>query len=236
MKSRLMTLRNVVILAVIAGLCSTAFGTVVYHEDFDQIIADGSWDDTQYVYGSSGGGQVGTADGAPGITPYPDGASYGGFFNLFANGDHCLYINKDSLGTYQANTTYTLSVYIGQRSDGYAGADWHLSMTEGDIVVDYTTTPTLVSLGTEVASATNITDPTPASGWMLVSVTKTIGASDPLIGTPIGVEMYASYNATIGGSLQQLQIDGITLDVIPEPATMILFGLGALGLPRKRVA
>jgi len=227
---------QLVLILLVACMCSTAFGTLIYHEDFDQIMTSGSWDFTQYVYGSSGGGQLGTADGAPGLSPYPDGSVNGGFYNLFADGDHALFINKNSLGTYQANTTYTLSAYIGQRTDGYGGADWALSLTEGDVVVDYTANPTLVSLGTAVDSATNVTEGGTPPGWTLVSVTKTIGASDPLIGTSIGVEMFAAYNTAIGGSLQQLQVDGITLDAteIPEPATVILLGFGGLAALRRR--
>ncbi len=189
-----------------------ACGDQIYHENFDQIISSGAWNVTQYVYGSTGGATLGITNGAPSLTPYPDGALYGGYFNLFVDGDNVLFINKNSLGTYKANTTYTLTAYIGQRSDGYAGADWRLSLTKGDTVVNLNGTPRLVTLGTAVASATNITDPTPSSGWKLITVSKTIGSSDTLIGTPIGIEMYASYDSVTGGSLQQLQVDGITLN------------------------
>lgn len=230
------------VLMVVLSVISTTFGTVLYHEDFDQVMAAGSWDVTQYVYGPSGSGSLGVYDAPnwgypPGFTSFPDGAIYGAYFNMFAANDQALFINKNTLGNYQANTAYTLTVYVGQRADGYAGADWRLSLTKGDVVTNGAQYPSLISLGTPVASATNFNSGALVPGiWKLVTATKTIGASDPLIGTPIGVEMFVNYNSNIGGALQQFSIDGITLDAIaiPEPITLVVLGLGSL-LIRKRM-
>ncbi len=54
-----------VVLMVFLSVISTTFGSVLYHEDFDQIIAAGSWNETQYVYGPSGGR---SCQRSPGLT------------------------------------------------------------------------------------------------------------------------------------------------------------------------
>jgi hypothetical protein len=234
-----MSTKILMVLALVA-VCgmSSAFGAVIYHENFDQVIVDGvyPWAVSQGVNGPNGGVGIyeGPNWGYPIGSSFPDGALYGSYFNEYAAGGCNVIINRLSLGTYQANTTYTLSAYLAVSA---SAADWKLSLTKGDLVTDGGFYPVLVSAGTDIAAKSNTDTALSSTVWTLVTVTKTIGASDALIGTNIGAQLYASYNLATGGGLQQLFADGITLDAtaIPEPVTLVVLGIGSLFL-RRRVA
>jgi hypothetical protein len=109
----------------------------------------------------------------------------------------------------QANTTYTLSVYVGQRTD---------------------TPPTAYSVDLLVGSSVvaSVSSPLPGDGaFVLVSTSYTSGSS-PGVGD-LSIEL-----ASTGAP--QVDFDNVALDAtsspsgVPEPSTLTLFGTGLLGL------
>ncbi len=116
--------------------------------------------------------------------------------------------------TLLPNETYTLTADIGQRSDtlasfGYPG---------GAIDLGYGSTP-----GANLLSAGSIVNPEPASGgWSLWTSTFATGASPAGAGQSLRIDLVSNGI--------QMQFDNIKLTATPEPSSLILCGLGAVGL------
>jgi hypothetical protein len=103
--------------------------------------------------------------------------------------------------TYVEGLTYTLSAWVGQPWEGYASG-WWLYLT-GE---DYTD---------ELSEASGEAP----LDWQQVSVSFTATAADA--GNRIGIKMWGD---------SEVSFDDVTLDAIPEPGTLTLLGMGALGL------
>jgi hypothetical protein len=103
--------------------------------------------------------------------------------------------------TYVEGLTYTLSAWVGQPWEGYASG-WWLYLT-GE---DYTD---------ELSEASGEAP----LDWQQVSVSFTATAADA--GNRIGIKMWGD---------SEVAFDDVTLDAIPEPGTLTLLGMGALGL------
>ena len=65
------------------------------------------------------------------------------------------------------------------------------------------------------------------SEWSQATINYEIGEGDPLIGTPIGVALYGRADVAFDDV-------EVSFEVIPEPSTAGLLGLGLLGLLRRR--
>lgn len=148
--------------------------------------------------------------------------------------------------TIQANTTYTLTFYAGQRQDagapdGFAENQGYYAELSGGS--DYASrTPFVRSVafkpdhGFGVSNLNALQSNMPGVGqWIQVSLSYTFGASDPLIGQDL-IIAFAS-----GGV--QAQFDMVTLDAspslpttTPEPSSYALMvaGLGALAFRHRR--
>jgi len=154
--------------------------------------------------------------------PYAFGA-----FNYIPDGAQIGYLNSgtvsQTLGTdVLPNTTYTLSIYVGNRTDYDPGTAYSIGLYVG---------------GSPVAWVTPAV-PTPGN-WVDLTATYTSGPMVPL-STPLGI--YINY-----GTQGQLNVDDVTLNTglgtaVPEPSTMIAgamlllpFGSGAVRLLRKKL-
>lgn len=133
---------------------------------------------------------------------------------LGGDGDQLAYINLGNsssssgsatsgiVGTVAPNTTYTLTVALGQRIGGDRHPDGSIRLTAD---------------GIPIGTATSFTGPSLAAGFNQKTFTWTSpGPGDPLIGKPLQVLMNFTYSAASGG-WQQAQFDRVRLQAAPVP-------------------
>lgn len=132
----------------------------------------------------------------------------------WANGGGSL--EQINLGAFAANTTYTLTVYVGARAGDPFGGEIYLLGNSASVASDVGTTPTTGTF-------------TP---WTITFDTAT---NPGVVGENIGIELYSS--------TLQTDFDDVTLNAtsdapppggIPEPAMFALVGAGLLGLVTRR--
>lgn len=153
--------------------------------------------------------------GSAGVwNPLADSSDYDAFYSVaIPDGTQIAWSNGGSLtqavGTVQANTTYTLTVYVGERLDldstGYTI----------EIVVD----------GTSVASVTQAQHDTTKGEWILVTATYVSTSADS------GKDLEIRLTGIGGGEtdFDKIQLDATTPVPNPEPSTILLIGTGLVG-------
>ncbi len=159
-----------------------------------------------------------------GTTPYmPDGV---GFLMLKAQGFQSPTVpdNQNSLvwqvldgETYSEGLTYTFSFVSARNGTGNLSGDAILSYEDG--------TGALVDLANAIFIPTVIKG---EGEWEEFSVSYTVLAGDDCIGKNIGLKFQEYWGQ------QWLAVDAVQLSVIPEPATMLILGLGGLFLRRRK--
>lgn len=180
------------------------------------------------------GGNEGTDDcvSLPVGAPYPMPIAPGGTDSSYQVVFGPLSTEKDTnLGwisstlTYKAGYDYTLSFKLGVSNGMSDDINCLIMSTVGGVATTVKNVqPTPIFL-------------TPAMGWLSYSVTATaaeiaaVGATGS--GARIQFNMDGDQTGTEGGDIVYLTDVKIT-EVIPEPATMLLLGLGSLALLRRR--
>lgn len=146
--------------------------------------------------------------------------------------------------TIEANTTYTLSFWAGQRQDVGAGIYAENQGYFGELAAgsDFATRTTFLRtvsykgthyFGVDSVNATNSAMPD-FGQWINIVISYTVGASDPLIGQQLMV--------AFGAPAVQSNFDMVTIDATPNVATtpepascaMMAAGLGLLGFWQRR--
>lgn len=123
--------------------------------------------------------------------------------------------------TLQANTIYTLTFDVGDRND--------LNFGGGEIRLGYGGTGIAADIGTNLLTATSVTNPTPGNGdWATWTSTFETGAAPAGLGQALRIEFAVSGVQTV--------FDNVRLDAspVPEPSIAILSALGSLLLLRRR--
>ncbi|MBN1555813.1 MAG: PEP-CTERM sorting domain-containing protein [Phycisphaerae bacterium] len=148
------------------------------------------------------------------------GEAHGGTYAAYANDTEYsgpLAVRQTTSATWQANTQYTLTVYVARRTDlpgeettGQAQFQLRDGTTDDPVIVD-------------------TFDVTGSGEWFAATLQVTTSDSDAFLGNLIAVQF-----RTVSGV--QLLYDDISLDAeaIPEPTTLGLLAVGALGVLRRR--
>lgn len=109
-----------------------------------------------------------------------------------------------------ANTPYTLSIWIGARTDfPYAGYTFGF----------------FTSAGTALVTETNAVTPV-AGTWVNRILTFTALTGNPNLGQPLQIR----FGETEPSTSSQTVFDKVTLDVVPEPSAVVLTIVGCGGL------
>jgi hypothetical protein len=221
---------------LLAGLFTsvTAFGATI---DLNALLANQFFTLGNQVSGCPNGWTC-AGSPSPGFTSYvTTSAQYPGS-PLVPNGSHVAstpttiegsgFLNQNNLGiTWMANMTYTLTFYAGR------------PLTEIDgttAVVGFEPSSFFQLLANGVANtlpATAITDPG-AGQWAKYMISFTTPGSAAYLGQTVGLSFENLGTQGLGNNLS----DNIAFVAVPEPTSLLLGGLGivGLGLLRRRRA
>lgn len=140
------------------------------------------------------------------------------------------YSSQDLPGvTFEAGKTYTLSVWAqNDTSTNFTKGIWmylynaNVPFSDGTALVN---SGVLTSINTRTAGMSSVDS---MNNWSKLTLTYTVAPGAPEVGAPLGVGFFLRRGTAI---------DDVSLDVVPEPSTMILVGmsgLSVLGLRRRR--
>jgi hypothetical protein len=145
------------------------------------------------------------------ISSEAHGGTYTAFLNEYPN---CGVFRQVTGATWQANTTYTLSIWVARRNDiGGDGRETEFQMRDNDADVS-------VATGTYQLASKDT--------WYQFRLEFATPATADYIGHAIDIQF-----KTLSPSIQLLY-DDVTLEAVPEPATMGLLAVGGLGVLIRR--
>lgn len=136
------------------------------------------------------------------------------------------YSAQETSATFEANRTYTFSIWA-QNDEVLDNADG-LFMYIFDGSVPFSDANSLAS---GVFTAINARQPgmtgaQSAANWTQLSINHTVAPGAPEIGNPVGVGFFARRDTSVD--------DATLTSVIPEPASVVLVGLGGVALLARR--
>lgn len=141
--------------------------------------------------------------------------------NLIAFTQGVSTLSQTLTDTYQTGQTYTLTVLVG---DSYESPSPVSDPTSNPDGLAYAIQ---LLAGSTVVAETNSTSFPAANTHLSVDVTFDVADNASVIGQPITIAI----KGYTGGSAT---FDNVSLSAVPEPASLSLLGLGALGLLRRR--
>jgi hypothetical protein len=138
------------------------------------------------------------------------------------------YSAQETTSVFEAGMTYTFSLWA--QNDEVLDNSNGVFLYIFDGTVAFSDANSLASvLHTAIPQRTaGMTAAQSQANWGLISLSHTVAAGAPEIGHPVGVGFFARRDSAVDDAL---------LDVVPEPATMMLVGMSGLtvlGLRRRR--
>jgi hypothetical protein len=142
------------------------------------------------------------------------------------------YSSQDLPGvTFEAGKTYTLSVWAQNDTSNNFSKGVFLYLYNANLpfsdanAIEGAGAPAQTAINTRTAGMTSAQS---QANWSLLSISHTVAIGAPEVGAPLGIGFFVRRGTAI---------DDVSLDVVPEPTTVILVGMGGmtlLGLRRRR--
>ncbi len=139
------------------------------------------------------------------------------------------YNAQETSAVFEAGKTYTFSIWAQNDVDLNETNGLFMYIFDGNVPFSDANSLTSHLFTTEIpARGAAMSDVQSQANWVKLSIQHFVAAGAPEIGHPVGVGFFARKDSAV---------DDASLDVVPEPATLILVGmsgLSLLGLRRRR--